>query len=283
MWVPSGGRQGRLGVITDRDISIALGTWDRRASQVGFGEVMPPQLVTRTTDDRDLRQVNRDLETFAYSASHDLQEPLRTIAISAQLLNRSCGNRLEPDEAAFLARILTAADRMSALLRDLRSYMDATKHAEGPLPANIASADVLAGVLEILRDPIEVAGAMVTSIRLPLVSVHETHLAEIFQNLISNAIKYKSSAPLRIHISASVQDGWCVFSVADNGIGIEQQFSEQIFGPFKRLHGREQYPGSGLGLAICQRIVEQYDGRIWLEKSTPLEGFTFCFTLPCRA
>ena len=208
-----------IGVITDHDISVALGTWDQRVSRVCSGDVTPSQLFTCSTDDQDLRRVNRDLETFAYSASHDLQEPLRTISVSAQLLNRSRGNRLQPDEAAFLARILSAADRMLALVRDLRIYTDATKHSEERPPANIDSADVLAGVLEILRDPIEAAGAIVTFIRLPLVSVHETHLAEVFQNLISNAIKYKSSAPPRIHISGSIQNGWCAFSVADNGIG----------------------------------------------------------------
>jgi light-regulated signal transduction histidine kinase (bacteriophytochrome) len=274
------GRGNVFGVITDRDISIALGTPDRRASEVHPGDVMPLKLFT-CTDDQDLRRVNQELETFAYSATHDLQEPLRTIAVSAQLLERSCGNRLQSDEADFLRRILTAADRMLALVRDLRCYAEITRNTEGP-PPNIDSVSVLAGVLEILRAPIEEAGAIVTSTPLPLVSMHETALAQVFQNLISNAIKYKSSAPPRIHISATVQDGWCVFSVADNGIGIEPQFSEEIFAVFKRLHGREQYPGSGLGLAICQRNVEQYDGRIWLEKSAPGEGSTFCFIIPSR-
>jgi light-regulated signal transduction histidine kinase (bacteriophytochrome) len=234
-----------------------------------------------TADDPDLRRVNRDLETFAYSVSHDLQEPLRTIATFAQLLERSCGNRLQPDEGGFLARILTAADRMLVLLHDLQTYTEATRHAEGP-PA-IDSGSVLAGVLENLRSLIEATGAVVTSNPLPLISMHKSRLAQVFQNLISNAIKYKSSALPRIHISASVQDGWCVFAVTDNAIGIEPQFSEQIFGAFNRLHGRDQYPGSGLGLAICQRILEQYDGCIWLEKSAPGEGSIFCFGIPSRS
>jgi signal transduction histidine kinase len=186
-FLPVAGKGGNvIGVITDRDISIALGTWGRRASQVRLGDVTPSQLVTRTTDDRDLRRVNRDLETFAYSASHDLQEPLRTIAISAELLNRSCGNRLQPDEAAFLTRILTAADRMLALVRDLHTYTESTKHAEGPPPAIIDSAKVLAGVLEILRPSIEAAEAIVTSTRLPLVSIYEARLGEILLGAARN-------------------------------------------------------------------------------------------------
>jgi len=270
-----------IGVIAESDISMALSAGERRASEVRLRELIPLKRFICTVDDQDLRRANQDLETFAYSVSHDLQEPLRTIITSAQLLKRSCGNRLQPNEAGLLARILTAADRMLALSRDLRTYTEVTKQEEGPPPA-IDSANVLAGVLEMLGAPIEAAGAIVTSTPLPLISMQESRLAEVFQNLISNAIKYKSSAPPRIHISASVQDGWCVFSVSDNGIGIEPQFSQQIFGPFKRLHGRDQYPGSGLGLAICQRIVQQYDGRIWLEKSIPGEGSTFCFAVPSR-
>ena len=282
-FLPVTGESGKvIGVITKGDISMALGAGVRRASEVRLGELMPLKRFTCTADDQNLRRVNQDLETFAYSVSHDLQEPLRTIITSAQLLKRSCGNRLQPDQAGLLARILTAADRMLALSRDLRAHTEVTRQAEGPPPA-IDSASVLAGVLEMLGAPIEAAGAIVTSTRLPLISMQESRLAEVFQNLISNAIKYKSSAPPRIHISASVQDGWCVFSVTDNGIGIEPQFSQQIFGPFKRLHGRDQYPGSGLGLAICQRIVQQYDGRIWLEKSIPGEGSTFRFAIPSRA
>lgn len=268
-----------IGVITERDISMALGTGDRRASEVRLGEAIPLKRFTCNADDQDLRHVNQDLKTFVYSVSHDLQGPLRTIITSVQLLKRRCGNRLQPDEAGFLARILTAADRMLALSGDLRAYTEATRQAEGP-PPSIDSSKVLAAVLEMLGAPIEAARAIVTSSPLPLISMHETSLAAVFQNLISNAIKYKSSALPRIHISASVQDDGCVFSVADNGIGIEPQFSQKIFGPFKRLHGRDQYPGSGLGLAICQRIVEQYHGRIWLEKSTVGEGSTFCFAIP---
>ena len=169
---------------------------------------------------QELRRANEDLETFAYSASHDLQEPLRTISTSAQLLERNWGKQLKGDESAFLTSILSAASRMDDLIRDLLAYMNVTKSEEGPPPA-VASARVLATVLGSLRSPIEEAGATITSAGLPKVSIHESRLAQLFQNLISNAVKYRSKDAPRIHISGEERDGWCVFSVADNGIGIK--------------------------------------------------------------
>ena len=230
----------------------------------------------------ELRRVNQDLETFAYSASHDLNEPLRTIAISAELLERTCGGRLEGEEAKFLAVILQGARRMESLIQDLLAYTTATKYEDGP-PPDVDSGQVLAAVLENLKVPLEQAGAAVTHTALPLVAMHESRLAQVLQNLIGNALKYRGPEAPRVHISASLRDGWCVLSVADNGIGIDPKFADSIFGLFKRLHTRDQYPGSGIGLAICQRIVERYGGRIWLEKSVLAEGSNFCFSVPARA
>ena len=227
----------------------------------------------------ELRRANRDLEIFAYSASHDLQEPLRTIAISAQLLDRSCGQDLKPDDVVFLGRILTSANRMTALIQDLLAYTQATNYAEGA-PPSVNAGSVLGNVLESCKEMLVAAGATVTSEPLPTVYIHETRLAQLFQNLISNAVKYCGKEAPRVHIAAAQQDGWIVFSVSDNGIGIDTRHAGQIFGLFKRLHNREQYPGSGIGLAICQRIVEQYGGRIWLERSVPDGGSTFCFSIP---
>jgi PAS domain S-box-containing protein len=229
----------------------------------------------------ELRRANQDLEVFAYSASHDLQEPLRTISISAQILEENCGPRLQDENAMFLGNILAASHRMSVLIEDLLAYTRATKYEEGP-PPSVDSARVLAEVLETLRGSIEEAGAVVTFTELPIVAMHESRLAQLFQNLISNAIKYRSKEAPRVHVGADEGDGWCVFSVVDNGIGIDAKYAEQIFGLFKRLHGRDEYPGSGIGLALCQRVVEQYGGRIWLKHSTPGEGSTFCFALPSR-
>jgi PAS domain S-box-containing protein len=229
----------------------------------------------------ELRRANQDLEVFAYSASHDLQEPLRTISLSAQIIERNSGQRLEGEDSALLGNILAASDRMGALIQDLLAYTRATKYEEGPAP-NVDSAAILAKVLESMWGTLQETGATVTTSELPVVAIHEGRLAQLFQNLISNAIKYRSKEVPRVHVGADERDGWCVFSVVDNGIGIEAQYAERIFGLFKRLHGRDQYPGSGIGLAICQRVVEQYGGRIWLERSAPGGGSTFCFALPSR-
>ena len=231
---------------------------------------------------QELRRANEDLETFAYSASHDLQEPLRTIAISAQLLERKWVKQLQRDDAGFLANILAAANRMTTLTQDLLEYMKVTKSAEGA-PPDVDSANALAIALNSLKGQIAEAGCVVKADPLPVVSLHESRLAQVFQNLISNAIKYRRDEPPRVHISAGRQEGWWVFSIVDNGIGIELEYADQIFGLFKRLHGRDRFPGSGIGLAICQRIVEHYGGRIWLEKSVPGGGSTFCFSVPSCA
>jgi PAS domain S-box-containing protein len=229
----------------------------------------------------ELRRSNQDLEVFAYSASHDLQEPLRTISLSAQIFEQTFGPRLQGEDSTLFGNILTASKRMSALIQDLLAYTSATKYEEGPAP-NVDSARILDKVLEGMWGTLQQTGATVTTAELPVVAMHESRLAQLFQNLISNAIKYHSKEVPRVHVGANERDGWCVFSVVDNGIGIEAQYAERIFGLFKRLHGRDQYPGSGIGLAICQRVVEQYGGRIWLEQSKPGEGSTFCFALPSR-
>jgi PAS domain S-box-containing protein len=226
----------------------------------------------------ELQHANRDLETFAYSASHDLQEPLRTIAISAQLLERRC-QTLDDEAHQLLTGIIQGADRMKDLVSDILAYATVTRHPESPLPAVDAN-QVVATVLETMSASINEAGAVITAGTLPVVSMHEKHLAQVLQNLCSNALKYRSEAFPRINISATEQNGLAVFSVVDNGIGIEPRFAERIFGLFNRLHNRSEYPGSGIGLAICQRIVEQYGGRIWLEHSAPGQGSTFRFTVP---
>jgi len=246
-----------------------------------FGQAQWVQSELKRTNE-ELRRSNQDLEVFAYSASHDLQEPLRTIALSAQLIQRNLGQRMSAEEARFLGNIVAASKRMQTLIGDLLAYTRATRYEEGPAP-NVDAARVLSAALESLRGAIEEAGATVTAAELPIATIHEGRLVQLFQNLISNAIKYRGTEAPRIHVSAKEGDGWCVFSVIDNGIGVEAQYAEQIFGLFKRLHARDRYPGSGIGLALCQRVVEQYGGRIWLEHSTPGGGSTFCFALPSRA
>ena len=170
---------------------------------------------------------------------------------------------------------------MDQLLKDLLTYTTAARSAEGP-PPSVDSAAVLAEVVDTLRASIDQSGATVTGVDLPVISIHPSRLAQIFQNLVSNALKYRGAPAPYVRVSAVEKDGWTVFSVQDNGIGIEPENAGRIFGLFKRLHTRERYPGSGLGLAICQRIVEHYGGRIWLDRSETGSGSVFCFAIPSR-
>jgi signal transduction histidine kinase len=229
----------------------------------------------------ELRRVNNDLETFAYSASHDLQEPLRNIAISAELLQRAAGERLDAEALGFLHGVKRGTTRMQNLVKDLMAYTEATRYAEGPLPRVDAGA-VLGMVVATLQPGVDENHAQITADVLPVVSIREFHLIQLFQNLISNAVKYRSSEPPRVHVSVTGRQGWWVFAVSDNGIGFDVQYADQIFGLFKRLHTRSEYQGSGIGLAICRRILEQYGGRIWVERSAPGAGSVFAFSIPER-
>jgi PAS domain S-box-containing protein len=224
-----------------------------------------------------LHQANADLQLFAYSASHDLQEPLRALRVYSELLHQRFGGQLGQVGDEFIRHTVEGATRMDDLLRGLRVYMEvsATDH---PPAEEIEAGEVLNRTLLNLQAAIEESGASITFDALPRVRVHEFQLEQLFQNLIGNAIRYRNGIP-RIKIAAALQDKNWLFSVRDNGIGIEARFKEQIFGVFKRLHTNSQHPGTGMGLAICQRIVERAGGRIWVE-SEPEKGSTFYFTIP---
>lgn len=224
-----------------------------------------------------LQQSNEDLNQFAYAASHDLQEPLRMVAIYSEMLQRKYAGQLDQKADQFISFLLDGAHRMEMLLKDLLAYSQAGFSSPEPaLPVNCAAA--MESVLRNLHASVEENQASVTCGNLPTVRAHEIRLVQLFQNLVGNAIKYRSSDPPAIHVAAERRDSGWLFSVRDNGIGIKPEYTQQIFGIFKRLHGNT-YPGTGIGLAICQRIVENYGGRIWVE-STPGEGSVFCFTLP---
>jgi PAS domain S-box-containing protein len=228
--------------------------------------------------EEELRRANQDLEQFAYSASHDLQEPLRSIKIFGELLAKRFGHKLDGQALEFLEYLSAGATRMEVLVRDLLAY---TQVARLEFPAEKTGGNsALQAALENLAGAISESRASVTFDALPPLRVHSAHLQQLFQNLIGNAIKYRSSdrAPA-IHVSASWQQESCVISVQDNGIGIEPEHKEYIFGLFKRLHAHNEYSGTGIGLAICQRIVERYHGRIWVQ-SEPGRGSTFFFSLP---
>jgi PAS domain S-box-containing protein len=225
-----------------------------------------------------LRRANHDLEQFAYSASHDLQEPLRSIKIYGELLAKRYGNKLDGQAFEFLEYLKAGASRMEMLIRDLLAYTQVTK-LDSPAVATDAN-EALEASLANLSGAIAESGAKVTHDPLPLVPLHSTHLRQLFQNLIGNAIKYRHPERLpEVHVTSERQNGSWVISVRDNGIGIERSYREQIFGLFKRLHTNDEYSGTGIGLAICQRIVERYHGRIWVE-SEPGQGSKFIFTVP---
>jgi PAS domain S-box-containing protein len=228
----------------------------------------------------ELRRANEDLNQFAYSASHDLQEPLRMISIYTQLLGRRCGNLLDSEAHDFMKYTLDGAQRMEMLLRDLLAYTHAV-NIRGVPDKPVDSGDALRIAIANLQTAVTSTGAMIHVGDLPAVRAYDVHLVQLFQNLIGNALKYRSAAPPVIEISARAdsEDGRWVFSVRDNGLGIAPRFHEQVFGLFKRLYTAQEYPGTGIGLAICQKLVERYGGRIWLE-SEEGRGATFFFTLP---
>ena len=225
-----------------------------------------------------LRSVNEDLKHFSYAASHDLQEPLRMVMSFTQVLAKEYRGKLDPQADKYVAYAVEGAQRMEALLTDLREYWSVNEQKV----ENTVSVDcnrVVEKALTYLEASLRESGGTVTHDPLPIVIAEETPVTMLFQNLISNAIKYRRpDAPPTVRISAARNGGSWKFSVTDNGIGIEAEHLQTIFGPFKRLHGRE-YPGTGLGLAMCQKIVERYGGRIWVE-STFGQGSLFHFTLP---
>jgi PAS domain S-box-containing protein len=223
-----------------------------------------------------LRQSNDDLNQFAYAASHDLQEPLRMVALYSQLLQRKYFGNLDANADQYISYVVGGARRMEMLLKDLLTYSQTGSSAEGPAET-VDFTDVIRKVLLNLQASVEQSGALITWDAIPAVHAHEIRLVQLLQNLVGNAIKYRGEDAPRIHISAEWQEPEWVLSVQDNGIGIAPEYAQQIFKIFKRLHGQD-YPGTGIGLAICQRIVETYGGRIWVESNG--KGSRFHFTLP---
>jgi signal transduction histidine kinase len=226
-----------------------------------------------------LTRANADLEQFAHSASHDLKEPLRTINLYSQMLASKYGDGLDPKGIGFLELIQSSAQRMESLLADLLSYAQ-TSNIPEDLPEPIASAKSLEAALSNLASAIQESGAQITVGELPEVRMRESHLVQLFQNLIGNAIKYrKENCSPRIRLTSQRSAESWIFSVADDGIGIKPDYRQTIFGIFQRLHTNGEYSGTGMGLAICQRIVERYGGRIWVESESG-KGSTFLFTIP---
>lgn len=228
----------------------------------------------------ELRRSNAELEQFAYIASHDLQEPLRTIAGMVQLLQKRYQGQLDERADEYIGHAVESAARMQALIKDLLAYSRVDRKNQ-PI-TEVSAQDCLQAALKNLRVAIEESHAAITADDLPTVHADPTQLMQLFQNLIGNSLKFRAAEPPQVQITATqLHDAW-QFAVRDNGIGIEPQYFERIFLVFQRLHTRRQYQGTGIGLALSKKIIERHGGSIWLE-SKPGQGSTFYFTLPLRS
>jgi PAS domain S-box-containing protein len=224
----------------------------------------------------ELERSNTELERFAYVASHDLQEPLRTISSYLQLLERKYKERLDDKGLQYMDFTVSAANRLQGMIGGLLEY--SRVETRGQPFETVDCESVLMQTMDNLRRAIDESKAEITHDHLPTIMGEQGQLMRLFQNLLSNSIRYRSQEPPRIHVSAEKRKGEWVFSVKDNGIGIDPEYKEQIFVIFQRLHGRD-VPGIGLGLSVAKRIVDRHGGRIWME-SEPGKGSTFYFTIP---
>ena len=231
----------------------------------------------RSLGTEELARSNAELEQFAYVVSHDLQEPLRMVASYVQLLEVRYKDRLDSDAHDFIAFAVDGATRMKQMIADLLAYSRVGRLAKQFVP--VACEAVLGQACADLQAAMAEAAAQVSQGPLPAVQGNAGQLTHLFQNLIGNAIKFRGREPPRIHVSAERNGQEWVFSVRDNGIGLDPQFAHRIFMVFQRLHGHEDYLGTGIGLAIARKIVEHRGGRIWVE-SEPGKGATFRFTVP---
>ena len=252
---------------------------ERTSELVVANEQLINEIAEREQVESELQRSNAELQQFAYVASHDLQEPLRMISSYVQLLQRRYRDRIDEDADEFITYAVDGAKRMQGLIQGLLQYSRVGTH--GKPFETIDCETILDRALANLQILLTESGAQVTHDPLPTLSADSTQLVQLFQNLIDNACKFRDNTTPQIHVTARLETGQWLFSVSDNGIGIDPEYAERIFIIFQRLHGREEFPGTGIGLAICKKIVERHGGRIWVEFGNR-KGTTFCFTIPER-
>jgi len=243
---------------------------------VFLSEHIPKREIEFNVIMEDLRRSNEDLQQFAYVASHDLQEPLRAIVSFSQLLEDEYQDQINKEGKEFIHFITDGAKKMNTLIKDLLSYSRITTHAQPLKLTNLEK--ILEDALFNLQESIKESGAVITHDKMPILKVDKTQFIQLFQNLLSNAIKFRRQEPPRIHIGVKKINNELLFSIKDNGIGIESNYFNKLFNIFYRLHTKEEYPGTGIGLPICKKIVQRYGGKIWV-KSEIGKGSTFFFTI----
>ena len=262
------------------------------ASRDEHGNILSLRWLIRDTTDRwraeneirlaaeELKRSNQDLEQFAYVASHDLQEPLRMVRSFLGLLRGRYEGKLGADADQYIGFAVEGAERMSVMIKDLLEY---SRAGRGDIkPEAVDFNRILEQAKANLQAAIDESGAVIAGDPLPTVPADAARMTQVFQNLIGNAIKFRAEGrPPKVTITACNGEGVWIFSVKDNGIGIDPAQTDRIFQVFQRLHTRDKYPGSGIGLAICKKIIERHGGRIWME-SQPGQGTTFLFTIPDR-
>ena len=258
----------RLAAVVERELGEARMRRERRRAGAQL-----------ELNSEELARSNAELEQFANIASHDLQEPLRLVTGYLHLLAERYNGQLDKDAQEFIAYAVDAAARMKSMITDLLAYSRTGRDGKEIVP--VACEAVLSQACANLRAAITETAAEISHDPLPTVLGDAGQFAHLFQNLIGNALKFRGQAPPRVHVSAALNEREWVFSVRDNGIGLDPQFADRIFMVFQRLHRREEYPGTGIGLAIAKKIVEHHGGRIWVE-SEPGKGATFHFTVPVR-
>jgi light-regulated signal transduction histidine kinase (bacteriophytochrome) len=230
----------------------------------------------RKRAEEELRRSNDELERFAYVASHDLQEPLRTVTSYMQLLSRRHRDQLSGDAVEFIDFAVAGAKRMQRLIQDLLAF--SRVGTRGGSLVSIDANSVMTSVVGNLKAAINESDAVVTSDSLPSVLADPGQLEQLLTNLVGNALKFRGAETPQVHVGVRREGRFARFSIRDNGIGVDSQFFDRIFVIFQRLHGRDDYPGTGVGLAVCKKIVERHGGRIWVD-SVPGAGATFHFTL----